>query len=198
MLSENLKNIRTEKGMSQEELAVALGVVRQTVSKWEKGLSVPDADILVRLAHVLGTSVNELLGEEEPAAPVADAPKKRAPKWWEITLIALGFPVWFPLAVAALAVVLSLYIVVCAVVISLWAVDVSLGGGTIGGIIGGVIFLCTGSIPSGIIMIAAGLICAGLSIFLFFGCKAATDGVVRLTKGIAHGIKTCFIRRDAV
>ncbi len=197
MLGERIKNIRTEKGMSQEELAVALDVVRQTVSKWEKGLSVPDADMLVRLAHVLDTSVNELLGEEK-AATAADAPKKRAPKWWEITLIVLGFPVWFSLLAVAFAVALSLYIVVWAIVISLWAVNVSLGGGTVGGIVGGVIFLCTGSTPSGILMIAAGLICAGLAIFLFFGCKAATDGVVRLTKGIAQGIKTCFIRRDAV
>ena len=62
MLSENIKMIRKNKGLSQEELAVKINVVRQTVSKWEKGHSVPDAEMLVRLAEVLQVSVNELLG----------------------------------------------------------------------------------------------------------------------------------------
>lgn len=64
MLSENIKNIRKEKGLSQEELAIKLNVVRQTVSKWEKGLSVPDSEMLIRLAEALDVSVNEILGEK--------------------------------------------------------------------------------------------------------------------------------------
>ena len=63
MLSENLKNLRKAMGLSQEELAIKLNVVRQTVSKWEKGLSVPDSEMLIRLAEVLDTSVTVLLGE---------------------------------------------------------------------------------------------------------------------------------------
>lgn len=62
MFSENLKTLRKRKGYSQEELAVRLHVVRQTVSKWEKNLSVPDADTLIRLAEILEVSVSELLG----------------------------------------------------------------------------------------------------------------------------------------
>ena len=64
MLSENLKVLRKQKGFSQEELAVRVNVARQTVSKWEKGLSVPDADTVIKLAEVFGVSVSELLGEE--------------------------------------------------------------------------------------------------------------------------------------
>ena len=64
MLQENIKNFRKERGLTQEELAIRLNVVRQTVSKWEKGLSVPDADMLQRLAEILEVSVNQLLGEE--------------------------------------------------------------------------------------------------------------------------------------
>lgn len=63
MLHENLQNLRKAKGLSQEELADRIHVVRQTVSKWEKGLSVPDADLLIRLAEVLDTSVSALLGD---------------------------------------------------------------------------------------------------------------------------------------
>ena len=63
MLSDNIKRIRKSKGLSQEELAIKLNVVRQTVSKWENGLSVPDSDMLITLADELDTSVSVLLGE---------------------------------------------------------------------------------------------------------------------------------------
>ena len=63
MLSENIKNLRKEKGMSQEELAEKLNVVRQTVSKWEQNLSVPDSEMLIRIAEVFDVSVSSLLGE---------------------------------------------------------------------------------------------------------------------------------------
>ena len=64
MLSENLKTIRKQKGLSQEELAIRLHVVRQTISKWEKGLSVPDSDMLIRLAEIFEVNVSDLLGEK--------------------------------------------------------------------------------------------------------------------------------------
>lgn len=61
MFAENLKKIRKDKGYTQEALAKKLNVVRQTVSKWEKGLSLPDADMLSKIANVLETDVNILL-----------------------------------------------------------------------------------------------------------------------------------------
>ena len=64
MFSENLKTTRKAKGYTQEELAIKVNVVRQTVSKWEKGLSVPDADVLSHIAEVLEVSVSELLGAD--------------------------------------------------------------------------------------------------------------------------------------
>lgn len=63
MLSENIKTARKSKGLSQEELAVKLNVVRQTISKWELGLSVPDSDMLIALSDALATPVSALLGE---------------------------------------------------------------------------------------------------------------------------------------
>ena len=63
MLNENIKTIRKSKGLSQEELAIKLNVVRQTISKWEQGLSVPDADMLISISEVLETPVSTLLGE---------------------------------------------------------------------------------------------------------------------------------------
>ncbi len=63
MLNENIKAIRKSKGLSQEELACKLNVVRQTISKWEQGLSVPDSDMLISISEVLETPVSTLLGE---------------------------------------------------------------------------------------------------------------------------------------
>ncbi len=63
MLNENIKAIRKSKGLSQEELAVKLNVVRQTISKWETGLSVPDSDMLISISEVLEIPVSTLLGE---------------------------------------------------------------------------------------------------------------------------------------
>lgn len=63
MLNENMKAIRKSRGLSQQELAIKLNVVRQTVSKWEQGLSVPDADMLIAISEVLEIPVSTLLGE---------------------------------------------------------------------------------------------------------------------------------------
>ena len=71
MLGENIKAVRKSKGLSQQELAVKLNVVRQTVSKWEQGLSVPDSDLLIALSEALETPVSTLLGESIPE-PEAD------------------------------------------------------------------------------------------------------------------------------
>ena len=71
MLNENIKRLRKTKGLSQEELAIKMNVVRQTISKWENGLSVPDSSMLISLADELDTTVSELLGETV-SEPVAD------------------------------------------------------------------------------------------------------------------------------
>ena len=63
MLKENIKSLRKSKGLSQEELAIKLNVVRQTISKWEQGLSVPDAEMLIKISEVFDTPVSTLLGE---------------------------------------------------------------------------------------------------------------------------------------
>ena len=104
MFGENLKTLRKQKGFSQEELAVRLHVVRQTISKWEKNLSVPDADTLIRLAETLEVSVSELLGakieNENTASDVAEQlsrineqlaiKNRRSRRIWKIVAIILA------------------------------------------------------------------------------------------------------------
>ena len=79
MLNETIKALRKSKGLSQQELAVKVNVVRQTISKWEQGLSVPDSDLLIALSEALETPVSTLLGETV-AESEADAVKALSEK----------------------------------------------------------------------------------------------------------------------
>lgn len=72
MLKDNIKAAREAKGLSQEELAVKLHAVRQTISKWERGLSVPDADMLISMSEIFELPVSALLGEKLPVAKADD------------------------------------------------------------------------------------------------------------------------------
>lgn len=85
MLSQNLKTIRKSKELSQQELAVKLNVVRQTISKWEQGLSVPDSEMLISISEVLETPVSTLLGENV-VVPEADTLKAISEKLEVINL----------------------------------------------------------------------------------------------------------------
>lgn len=104
MFQENLKALRKKRGITQEELAVRLNVVRQTVSKWEKGLSVPDAELLLKLAEVLEVSVSQLIGakieeEEKPDALAEQLSRineqlaiknRRAKRIWKVVACIVG------------------------------------------------------------------------------------------------------------
>ena len=185
LFSENLKALREEKGLSQEELATKMNVVRQTVSKWEKGLSTPDADMLLKLAEVLGTSVAVLVGEsalnESEPHPEAKSPRKHL-SVLEIVLLILGSPVWMSLLVSALAVVASLYVSWWAILASLWAVFGAFSGCAVGGVIAGVGIICGREPFSGIAIIGLSLALSGFAIFLFFGCKESTKWTLICTK----------------
>ena len=121
---------------------------------------------------------------------------KRQYHAWEIVLIVLGFPLWFPLLVTVFAVILTAYVVIWAIILSLWAAVASIAVTAIACIAAGVIVLFGGSTPMGLLAIAAGLVLAGLTIFLFFAMKAVTVGAVWLTKKIALGIKSLFVRKE--
>ena len=124
MLNENIKTLRKSKGLSQEELAIKLNVVRQTVSKWENGLSVPDSSMLVLLAEELDTSVSTLLGEPvtEPAADDVKAiaeklevinlqlVKKDRQKMQTIRWVLIALCVFIVIVFIALAVINSSYL----------------------------------------------------------------------------------------
>ena len=180
----------------------------------------PQRDIEERLnfyGEMIDDRIEEGLSEDEAVLQIgsideiasqilADYPKskkqrtrvKRSLKAWEIALLAVGSPIWASLLIAALAVVLSLYISLWAVIISLWAVFGAFIGSALGGVIACTVFVCGGNVATGIATLGVSSVLAGLSIFLFFGCIAATKGTVWLTKRVAVGTKNYFCKKEGV
>lgn len=162
---------RMEEGFSEEDAVDGIGTVDAIVSQIV-------ADVpLTKLVKETMTPKNRL-------------------KAWEILLLILGSPIWFSLLIAVIAVVFSLYVALWSVIISLWAVFGSLIGCAFGGILAGIGFVLGGHRLSGMAMIAVGLVCAGLSVFLYYGSKVATKGTVLLAKRIVLWMKNGFIRKE--
>lgn len=183
-------------GLPQSEREERLAFYSEMIEdRIEEGLSEADAVAAVG-------SVEEIIGQAVAEIPLTKIAKerikpKRRLKVWEIVLLAVGSPLWISLGIAAFAVVFSLYIVLWSVIIALWSVFGAFVGCAVGGIAAaGICVAYSGNLYAGIAMIGAALVCAGLAIFAFFGCRAATKGAVMLTKKMAVGIKRCFVKRE--
>lgn len=125
------------------------------------------------------TAVAEIGNIDEIIAQIKAATPKKKKNAGVIVLLILGFPVWGSLLIAVIAIAVSLCV-------ALWAVFAALLGSALGGIVGGIILSGYGNLPAGLALIGAALVCAGLGIFLFYGCKAATVGTLRLTKKLVR------------
>ncbi len=122
--------------------------------------------------------------------------RKTAP--WVIVLLILGSPVWIALLAAAFVIVLATYIVIWSVTIALWATELCLAAGSVAGIVASPFIMLHGNHSwSGMACLGAGLILAGLSIFMFYGCLNATKGMCFVSKRIFLLIKSCFVRKEA-
>ena len=146
-------------------------------------------------------SVDDIVSQVIEETPITKLVRERVrPKRrlnaLEIILLVLGSPIWLSLLIAAFAVLLSVYVVIWALIISLWAVEISLIAAAVGGLISGVALIFSGEAYKGMLTIGAAIVCAGLAVFLFYGCKAATKGAVTLTKNIAKWVKSLFIRKE--
>ena len=118
----------------------------------------------------------------------------RSLKAWEIVLIILGFPLWFPLLAAAGAVILSVYIVLWSVVLVLYAVDLVFAAAAVSCIAAGIATLFSGVLSYAALVLGSGLICAGIAILLFFVFNQVTMGIVVLGKIFIRWIKSLFIK----
>ncbi len=194
---------------------------QEFLEKLRKGLSgLPKEDIEERLqfySEMIEDQMEEGFSEEEAVSAVgsvkeivaqviADTPlskiaierikPKKKLRAGEIILLVLGSPIWLSLGIAALAVIFSLYISLWSIIISLWAVFAALAVCAVASIPLCIIFAMDGHGATGIAILAAGIVIAGLSIFMFYGCKGATKGILLLTKKMLIWIKNCFIRKE--
>lgn len=158
--------------------------------RMEEGLSEEDA---VKAVGSVDEIAEQILAD---FSPTKKQKTKRKLKVWEIVLLSLGSPIWLSLLIAAFAVIFSLYVSLWSVIVSLWAVFGALVGCAFGGIAAGAVFAVSENIFSGIALICAGLVCAGLSILFFFLCNLVTKATVLLTRKIARWVKTRFVEKE--
>lgn len=162
--------------------------------RMEEGI--PEAEAVASLGSVVAAAEQILLDMPLPKLVKARVKPKRKLRAWEIVLLAVGSPVWFPILLALAAVVLAVYIVLWAVAVSLYAADIGVGAGLAAGVAGAVLLFVMGHPASALALLSAGFVCGGLAIFGFFGCNAAAKGIWRLGKLMWRGIKSCFIRKE--
>lgn len=163
---------RMEEGLSESEAVSAIGSVKDVVFQI---LSEMPLTKLVK----------------EKVTP------NRSLKVWEIVLLALGSPIWLSLLLAAVAIVLAVYIVIWSVIITLWSVEAVFVACFLGGLASAIVFMFQGHTLTAVGMLGMGMCCAGLAVFLVFGCRAATKGTFFLTKKIALGVKSLFVGKEA-
>ena len=187
------------KGLSslpQEDIEERLKFYSEMIDdRIEEGLSEMEAVSAIGTADAI---ITQVLADTPLTKLVREkiTPKKHL-KAWGIVLLVLGSPIWFSLLIAAFAIILAAYIVVWSVVITLWSIEASFAACTLGGILSAAVFTFQGNGLTGLAMLSAGVICAGLSVFMFYGSKAATKGALLLTKKMALGIKTLFVGKEA-
>ena len=162
---------RIEEGMSEEEAVAAIGTVDE-----------------IRKQTLKDIPLQKLVIEK--------VKPKRALRAWEIVLIALGFPVWFPLLMAAGSICLSVYLVFWTLIIALWAIEISLVGAVFSAIALAAVHTVQGSGLSALMPLGAAIFIAGLTIFAFYGCIAASKRIIKLTKKIGVGIKSLFVAKE--
>lgn len=188
------------------------------LGKLLKGLPQQDVDEQVAFyAEMIDDRIEDGLSEEEAlreignaeaaaAQIVADTPltriaketirPKKAAGAGEKILLTLGAPLWLSLLLAALAVVAAIYAVLWAAVIALWAGDIALCVGGIGGIFAGALFTVRGDLITGIVILGAGMTCVGLAVLLFFGCRIAARGLVKLSRKTSNGVKRRLMKKE--
>lgn len=184
-------------GLPQEEMEERIAFYSETIDdRMEEGLSEEAAVAAVG-------SVDKIVAQIIADTPLTKIAKERMKTKkrltaWMIVLLALGAPLWFSLGIAAVAVILSFYVSLWSVIVLLWAVFASLVACSVAGIAAGSVFIVDGNTLSGIATIGAGIVCIGLCVFAFYGCKASAKGLLRLTEAVVTGIKNGFIRKEDV
>ena len=162
---------RVEDGMTEEEAVEQIGPVEKVV---------------------------ETIVSEIPLSKIVKAkvkPQKKMPVW-AIVLLILGFPVWFPILISLVSVIFSVYLTLWIIVITLYAVDLSLAVASIASIASAFVAFIGGEPLVGFASVGSFLVCGALSVLMFFGCGYVVKGVVFVTRKMLLGIKSWFIGKE--
>ena len=155
----------------------------------EDGLSEEEALLMIGSP----IDISQQIKSEQPLAKLVGQriKPKRKLRAWEIVLLVLGFPIWGSILISLAAVVLCLYISAWALIISLWAAELSFAASGVAGVLAFIPVGCLqGNYPSALFLLGAGLVLIGLSVFFFFACKALTKGFCKATKALLRSVKT--------
>ena len=167
-------------GLSQEEIAERVSFYREMIDdRIDDGVS--EEEVIAQIGPV-DMVVEQIMSEIPLSRLVKDkvTPKKGL-SIWQIVLLAVTFPVWFPLAIAGAIVALVLYITIWIIVAALYVVNVALVISAVAALIAGIALFAAGEAAKGGLSIGGALVCAGLSVLWFFGCVWISKGLVRLT-----------------
>ncbi len=148
---------RIEEGLSEEEAVAALGTIDE-----------------IRAQIIKDTPLPKIIKER--------VKPKRSFRGWEIAVIIIGFPLWFPLLISAAAVIFSVYVTLWSVIVAFFAVDIAFFAAALAGILASLPIFIIGNATSGLFLIGAGLLCAGFGILWLFLCIGTVKGMVWLTK----------------
>ncbi len=179
-------------GLPQEDIEERINFYSEMIDdRMEEGLS--EAEAVAQIGPVEDV-IDQIIADTPFTRIVREKVKpKRSLHGWEIVLLVLGFPLWFPLLIAAAAVVFSFYVVLWSLIAALWAVEIALIASAFGCLVIAVAQVVRGRLLTAGAALGAALVCIGAAILLFDACKAATVGMARLTKKLAVWIKSLFM-----
>ena len=187
-------------GLPSEEVEERISFYTEMIDdRIEEGISEEEAVAEIMSSEKLDIESSDgLMPESQDALRESGSlqKKKRRLKAREITLIAVGSPIWLSLGIAAFAVVISVYAVLFSVAISFWALFASLAASSVGGILVGFIISLNSNPLSGAATVGAAIACAGLAIFAFFMCKTVTKMTLIFVKKASLYIIKSFRRRE--
>ena len=154
---------------------------------------VPEAEAVAAVGTIEEIAA-QVLGEVSlPRLIKSKLKPRRTLSGWEITLLVLGFPLWFPLLIAAFAVLLSVYVAIWAVIIALYATDLALACSALVCVAACVTMLATGYGALALTSLGAACILASLTIFMLLGCNLAAKGLIALSGLFGRGVKRALI-----
>ncbi len=185
-------------GLAKEEIEERLVFYSEMIEdRMEEGLSEEEAVAAVGDIDEIAASIMAESGQmkSEPDQK-AEVKQKRRLAGWEIALLILGIPVWFPLIGAAFVVSISLYVSMWAITIALWACFAALAVVCPSLLALGALQIVRAEAITGIALIGASLVCAGITVFAFYGCVAVSKLIIKLTVWICKRIKRAFTKKE--